>query len=241
MKTISMFIPCLADLFLPRIGEATVTLLRRLGLDPIYHDAQTCCGQPAISSGHMDSAVKAAKHFIQIFEHDEIIICPSGSCVHTVKHQYPDLLKKEPEWAHRARRVGAKTYELSQFLVDILGTKDVGASFSGSAVYHESCKNLRRLGISDQPRKLIDAVKNTELLPLKEADVCCGFGGEFSIRFPDISEAIVAQKVQHFINSEADILVLSEPGCLLNVDGYLQRHHPEKKAMHLAELLSHTE
>lgn len=213
-------------------------LLRRLGVEPVYHSAQTCCGQPAINAGHIKQGIAAAKHFIEVFEEDEAIICPSGSCIHTIKHHYPDLLKEDPAWEKRARAIGARTFELSQYIVDVLGIQDVGASFACKAVFHESCRNLRSLGISNQPKKLIKMVKNTQLLPLKEADVCCGFGGEFSIHFPSISEAIVKQKVQHFIDSDADILLLSEPGCLLNVDGYLKRHHPDKKAMHLAQLLS---
>jgi L-lactate dehydrogenase complex protein LldE len=240
MKTVSLFLPCLVDLFLPRIGEATIDLLRHLGLAPVYHETQTCCGQPAISTGRTIQAVRAARHFINVFKNDEIIVCPTGSCVYTVKYEYPELLKNDPILCRQAEEIGKRTFELSQFMVDVLGVNSTGASFHCQAVFHESCKNLRRLGIAEQPKKLIENVSGTMLLPLTEADVCCGFGGGFSVQFPEISEAIVEQKVRHFIDSEADVLILSEPGCLLNLNGYLKLKHPDKKAMHLAEFLCRT-
>lgn len=240
MKNVSLFIPCLVDLFLPKIGEATVNLIKRLGFSPVYHEAQTCCGQPAISAGRTRQAVSAARHFVEVFKKDDIIVCPSGSCVYTVKHEYPKLLENDPALARKVEEIGKRTFELSQFIVDIIGLEDTGTTFNCRAVYHESCKNLRRLGISEQPGKLIKNASGTTLLPLEEADVCCGFGGEFSVQFPEISTAIVEQKVRHFIESDADILILSEPGCLLNIDGYLKLNHPDKKVMHLAEFLSHT-
>lgn len=212
-------------------------MLQRLGLEPVYHPAQTCCGQPAFNSGYWDQAIRAAKHFIEVFENDEVVICPSGSCVCMVKYHYPELLQHESAWQKRARDMSARIYELSQYIVDILKIEDVGASYFCKAAYHESCRNLRDLGVSEQPKKLIKAVKGTELVSLNEADVCCGFGGDFSINFPSISEEIVKQKTQHFLNSSADILILSEPGCLLNINGYLSRYHPEKKVIHIASLL----
>jgi L-lactate dehydrogenase complex protein LldE len=133
--------------------------------------------------------------------------------------------------------MSTRVFELSQYVVDILGIEDVGASFSCKAAYHESCRNLRDLGVSEQPKKLIEAVNGTKLVPLNEADVCCGFGGDFSINFPSISEEIVKQKTKHFLDSNADMLILSEPGCLLNIRGYLSRYHPGKKAIHIASLL----
>jgi len=237
MKEVSLFIPCLVDLFLPHIGAAAASLLRRAGVNPIHHRGQTCCGQPAVNAGYLREAKKAAKHFIELFGDDEAVVSLSGSCVWTVKHHYPELLGDEPEWFRRAAELAPRVYELSQYLVDVLGVTDTGAAFEGAVAYHESCHVLRGLGVSAQPQKLIAAVKGATLVPLQQADSCCGFGGEFSFRYPDISESMVRDKVQNYLDSGADLLILCEPGCLLNIGGYLSRHHPEKKAMHLATFL----
>src|SRR5208337_1655343 len=148
MDVVSVFIPCTVDLFLPHIGEATVSLLRRAGVKPIYHTGQTCCGQPAINAGYREQAKKAAKHFIQVFGDDEEVVSPSGSCVCMVKYHYPELLSEEPEWRNRAEELSLRIYELSQYLVDTLKVEDLGASFEGKVAYHESCHILRGLGVS---------------------------------------------------------------------------------------------
>jgi L-lactate dehydrogenase complex protein LldE len=183
-------------------------------------------------------AKKVAKHFIKVFEGDETVVSPSGSCVYMVKYNYPELFDDEPEWLHRAQALALRVYELSQYLVDILEVEDVGARYDGKVAYHEACHILRGLGISEQPKKLIRAVKGAELVAMNRADVCCGFGGEFAVNFPDISEEIVKDKVGNFINSGADILLLGEPGCMLNIGGYLHRNHPGKQVMHLANFLN---
>jgi len=233
-----MFIPCTVDLFLPHIGEAAVSLLRRAGANPVYHRGQTCCGQPAMNSGYRKEAKKAAKHFIELFGDDEVVVSPSGSCVGMVKHHYPELLGDESEWFRRATELAPRVYELSQYLVDVLQVNDVGAAFKGKVAYHESCHVLRGLGVSTQPKKLISAVKGTELVAMNQDDFCCGFGGEFANHYPDISESMVEDKVQNYLDSGADLLILCEPGCLLNIGGYLSRHHPEKRVMHLATFLA---
>lgn len=237
MKTVSLFIPCTVDLFLPEIGEATYFLLQHLGIKPIYHPRQTCCGQPAVNAGYLEQARKAAKHFIEVFGNDEAVVSPSGSCVCTVKDHYPQLLCDEPEWFRRAHELAARTFELSQYIVDVLGISDCGARFSGKVAYHESCHILRGLCVSSQPRKLISCVRGAELVALNGADSCCGFGGEFANNYPDISEAMVKEKCGNYLESKADILLLCEPGCLLNIGGYMSRNHPEKRIMHLAQFL----
>jgi L-lactate dehydrogenase complex protein LldE len=239
MTNVSIFIPCTVDLFLPHIGEATVSLLRRAGVNPVYHRGQTCCGQPAMNAGYRREARKAAKHFIELFGDDEVIVSPSGSCVCMVKYHYPELLDGEPDWFRRASELAPRVYELSQYLVDVLRVTDVGASFSGTVAYHESCHVLRGLGVSTQPKTLISEVKGVKLVSMNQDDFCCGFGGEFADRYPDISEAMVQDKVQNYLESGADLLILCEPGCLLNIGGYLNRHHPGKRAMHLASFLAH--
>ncbi len=238
MKEVSLFIPCTVDLFLPLIGEATVSLLRWAGVTPVYHRGQTCCGQPAMNSGYRKEAKKAAKHFIELFGDDEVIVSPSGSCVCMVKHHYPELLGDEPEWSRRAAELARRVYELSQYLVDVLNVTDIGATYQGKVAYHESCHVLRGLGVSTQPKTLISSVKGTELVSMNQDDFCCGFGGEFASHYPDISESMVQDKVQNYLDSGADLLILCEPGCLLNIGGYLSRHHPEKRAMHLANFLA---
>jgi L-lactate dehydrogenase complex protein LldE len=158
-----------------------------------------------------------------------------------VKHHYPELLGDEPKWFRRATELAPRMYELSQYLVDVLQVKDVGAAFEGKVAYHESCHVLRGLGVSTQPKALISAVKGTTLVSMNQDDFCCGFGGEFAAHYPDISEAMVQDKVQNYLDSGADLLILCEPGCLLNIGGYLSRNHPEKKAMHLASFLAQEE
>lgn len=238
MPKVSLFIPCAVDTMVVSVGEATVRLLARLGFPLEYHQEQTCCGQPAVSAGHWDLAREAAKRFITIFEQDEIIVSPSGSCVSTVRHEYPRLLKGEPDWEKRALAVGERVYELSQFLVDVAGVEDVNAHYKGKVAYHQSCHVLRALGVERQPQALLAKVKGAEIIPLNRDRECCGFGGQFALKYPDISAVIVADKVKSFIDTGADVLILSDPGCLLNVRGYLHRYHPRAQVQHLAEFLA---
>lgn len=238
MKRISLFIPCAVDALMADVGADTVKLLSSLGFQLIYHEEQTCCGQPAISAGHVDVARDIAKRFIEIFENDEVIVSPSGSCVNTVKNDYAKLLEGEPDWQKRAVALSERVFEISQFLVDEAAIEDVNASFSGKIAYHKSCHILRALGIDAQPLKLLSNVKGAELVPLNAAEMCCGFGGQFAIKYPTISEAIVREKTSNFVQSNADILILSDPGCLLNISGYLLRNHPHLKAQHLVSFLA---
>ncbi len=238
MREVSLLIPCLVDLLLPEIGVHTLRLLRRLGVRPVYHREQTCCGQPAINAGYRKQARKAARHLIEVFEGDREIVSISGSCISTVKHRYPELFEGDPSWRARAEELASRLFELTEYIVEVLGTEDVGAAFEGKVAYHESCHILRALGISEQPKKLIRSARGTELVELKQADLCCGFGGEFANSFPRISEAMVKEKQDRYLESGADLLVLSEPGCLLNIGGYLSRHHPEKRAVHIASFLA---
>lgn len=234
---VSLFIPCTVDILLPHIGEATCALLNRLGIEAIYHPEQTCCGQPSFNAGYRDLAKQAAKHFMTVFGDDETIVSPAGSCVYMVKHHYPDLLADEPGWHARALALAGRIYELSQYIVDVLQVTDVGAAYTGSVTYHESCHILRGLGVSTQPQQLIRQVRGAQYVPLTNAQACCGFGGEFALAYPEISTALVRDKVMGFVNSPAELLLVSEPGCLLNIGGYVHRHHPHKRVMHLANFL----
>jgi L-lactate dehydrogenase complex protein LldE len=235
---ISLFIPCAVDALLGDVGLDTVYLLSRLGFEVVYHEQQTCCGQPAISAGYVDLSREIAKRFIKIFENDEVIVSPSGSCVNTIKHDYPKILQGEQDWQQRALQLGERVFEISQYLVDQAGIEDVNASFDGRIAYHKSCHLLRALGIDEQPQKLLANVKGTEMVALNGAEQCCGFGGQFALKYPLISEAMVRQKTTNFLQSGAQRLIVSDPGCLLNIGGYLHRHHPQLQAQHIVSFLA---
>lgn len=235
---VSLFIPCSVDGLLVNLGKDMVQLMLELGFKLNYHTEQTCCGQLAINAGYIEEGKRSAKRFIEIFEGDEYVVCPSGSCINTVKHDYVKILADEPEWLERAARMAAKVFEFSQFMVEVADKTDVKARFAGKVAYHNSCHLLRGLGVKEQPLKMLNAVKDIEVVALNGAEECCGFGGQFAFKYPEISEAIVRKKTKSFIDSGADILVLNDPGCLLNINGYLHRFHPELRAMHLVSFLA---
>ena len=235
---VTLFVQCLVDGLYPEVGEAVVALFNRLGLSVICPVDQTCCGQPAFNAGYRKAARAAAKRFIEIFEDAEVIVCPSGSCVSMVRHHYPELFDNRGKWFDRAVSVGQKTFELSQYLVDVLGVDDVGASYNGKVTYHDSCHLLRGLGIAEQPRRLIRKIKGAELIEMRDADKCCGFGGTFSVKYPEISVAMVDDKISNIIASGADTVAGCDISCLMNIQGRLSRTGSPVKTMHLAQLLA---
>lgn len=237
-KTVSLFIQCLVDTMFPETGQAMMTVFDRLGIPYDYPEGQTCCGQPAFNSGYHHDAAGAARHFIDVFENAEIIVCPSGSCVHMVRHHYPDLFKDDPEMRNRAIAIGAKTFEFTQYLVDELGITDVLAEFSGSVTYHDSCHLSRGLGIIEQPRTLLKNVKGLEFIEMRDSDTCCGFGGTFSINYPEISTAMTDEKVENILASKANIVTGCDISCLMNISGRLSRRNEKVKALHIAEILA---
>jgi len=180
---VELFIPCFIDQLYPQTAFCTIKILEKAGCKVIYNSEQTCCGQPAINAGYTREARLAAKHFIDVFGDDEVIVSPSGSCVCTVKTHYPELLANEPSWRERAEALAPRIYELSQYIVDVLGVSDCGARYDGKIAYHESCHILRGLGVSTQPKKLLSCVREAKLVPLRGAETCCGFGGEFAAGF----------------------------------------------------------
>ena len=234
---LTLFIPCLVDSLYPEVGQAMVTLLQRLGAKLIYPPDQTCCGQPALNAGFRSEARKAARHFIRIFEHADQIVSPSGSCVHMVRNHYPELFKDDQQWLQRTNLIGEKIFELSEYLVDALGVDDVGAVYKGKATYHDSCHLLRGIGVSEQPRVLIRNVEGLQLIEMHDSDRCCGFGGSFAINYPDISTAMVDNKVSNIIASGADVVVGCDIGCLMNIQGRLHRMGSPVRTMHIAQLL----
>ncbi len=238
IKKITLFVQCLVDGLYPEVGDAILTLFKRLDIQVDCPVDQTCCGQPAFNSGYWKSARLAAKKFMLTFQDAEWIVCPSGSCVSMVKHHYPDLFKDDPVWARRAHQIGQRTFELSQFLVDILGVVDLGAVYRGKVTYHDSCHLLRTLGIRKQPRQLIWHIKETDFIEMRDPDRCCGFGGTFAVKYPQISTAMVDVKVQNIINSGADVVTGCDISCLMNIQGRLSRIGSPVKVMHLAQLLA---
>jgi L-lactate dehydrogenase complex protein LldE len=237
-KTVTLFIQCLVDGIYPEAGEAVVRIFRNLGIELICPTQQTCCGQPAFNAGYRREARLAAKRFIDIFETADAIVCPSGSCVTMVRHHYPQLFSDDVPWLKRAGSVAAKTYELTEYLVDILGVEDLGAKYDGTITYHDSCHLLRNLRIREQPRRLLSRVSGVKFIEMRDADRCCGFGGSFSVKYPDISEAMVTDKVNNIIASGADTVVGCDMGCLMNIQGMLSRMGSDIKILHIAQVLA---
>ncbi len=237
-KTVTLFIQCLVDGIYPEVGEAMVAIFRKLGIHLTCPTQQTCCGQPAFNSGYQEEARVAAKRFIDIFETADAIVCPSGSCVTMVRHHYPQLFEGDAAWLPRARHVAARTYELTEYLVDILGVDDLGAHFDGVVTYHDSCHLLRNLRIKEQPRALLRKVSGVEFIEMNDSDHCCGFGGSFSFKYADISAAMAQDKVNNIIDSGADTVVGCDMGCLMNIQGMLSRKGSSLRVMHIAQLLA---
>ena len=236
---VTLFIQCIVDSIFPQVGQSMVRVLDRLGVAMEYPADQTCCGQPAFNSGFRGEARDAAKRFIEIFEEAETIVCPSGSCVDMVRNHYADLFKNDSRWLERARHVAGKTFEFSEFLVDVLEVEDVGASFAERVTYHDSCHLMRGIGVSRQPRALIARVKGIDFVEMHDADRCCGFGGAFSFKYPDISTAMLEDKVRNINASGARMVIGCDMGCLMNIQGILNRKHLNINTMHIAELLDH--
>jgi L-lactate dehydrogenase complex protein LldE len=237
-KTVSLFIPCLVDQFYPQIGEAVVRVLTRLGLNVDYPQDQTCCGQPAFNSGYRKEARKLAERFIKIFEEAEVVVAPSGSCVAMVRKHYPEIFRNEKNWYERSEKLAEKVFEFSEFIVKIMGQRDLGAQFPRRVTYHDSCSVLRSIGVREEPRALIRAVKGIEFVDLKDSERCCGFGGTFSVKFGELSSILLEDKIESIKRSGAEFVISSEISCLMNIEGALRRQKSPVKAMHLAELLN---
>lgn len=237
-KKVTLFIQCLVDVMYPEVGEAMLKIFRKLDIAVDCPVDQTCCGQPAFNSGYHRQARVAARKFIRLFEDAQSIVCPSGSCVHMVRHHYPELFRDDPAWLRRAESVSDKTFELTEYLVDVLRVDDLNARYDGKITYHDSCHPLRGLGIADQPRKLISKVGGAEFIEMQNSDQCCGFGGAFAVKYPEISTAMVEDKVNNIIATGADAVVGVDMSCLMNIQGLLSRKKSDVTIMHIAELLS---
>lgn len=235
---VGLFVTCLVDLFRPSIGFAALKLLEDAGCSVEVPEAQTCCGQPAYNSGDRSDAKAVAKGVITAFAPYDYVVAPSGSCTGMIKKHYPGLFADDPEWAARADAIAAKSFELVSFLTDVLGVAAVAARHQGSVTYHDSCSGLRELGIQQQPRQLLRTVAGLDLRELPEADVCCGFGGTFCVKYPDISNAIVEKKTARIAETGAETLLAGDLGCLLNMAGKLKREGRATRSRHVAEVLA---
>ncbi|WP_025848934.1 (Fe-S)-binding protein [Paenibacillus ehimensis] len=234
---VSLFITCLADQIYPEVGESVVRLLHRYGCEVDFPRQQTCCGQPAYNSGYQDDAREVARNLIRAFEHSDYVVSPSGSCTGMVHHYYPQLFENEPEWKAKAEKLIGKTYEFSQFLVNVLGVKDLGAVYEGKATYHPSCHAMRLLGVREEPGELMAHIEGLELVELPRKEDCCGFGGTFAVKMADMSEAMVCEKAANVCATNADLLIGTDMGCLMNIGGRLNKENKPVRVMHLAQLL----
>lgn len=237
-KTVTLFIQCLVDSMFPEAAEAMLTVFDRLGIPYTYPPDQTCCGQPAYNSGYKKEAAEAAKHFIEIFEEAQVIVCPSGSCVHMVRHHYPQLFPDDPVMRDKAIAIGKKTFEFTQYLVDELGIEDVEATYSGTVTYHDSCHLSRGLGIAEQPRILLQNVQGLQLVEMHDSDTCCGFGGTFSINYPEISIGMVDEKIENILATGTEAVVGCDISCLMNISGRLSRRKEKVRVLHIAQILA---
>lgn len=235
---VGLFVTCLADLFRPTVGFAAIKLLEDAGCTVEVPRAQTCCGQPAYNSGDRADTRDIARRTIEAFEDFDYIVAPSGSCAGMLKKHYPELFAGNAVWEQRSQAFAGKVHELVSFLTDVLGVIAVDAALDETVTYHDSCSGLRELGIQAQPRALLDSVRGLKLKEMEDPDVCCGFGGTFCVKYPDISNAIVMKKTASIENTGAGLLLAGDLGCLMNMAGKLKREGSQIKARHVAEVLA---
>jgi L-lactate dehydrogenase complex protein LldE len=235
---VGLFVTCLVDLFRPTVGFAAVKLLKDAGCIVEVPRAQTCCGQPAYNSGDRADARAIAAQVIAAFEPFDHVVAPSGSCAGMIREHYPALFDDDPAMQARARALAERTYELISFLVDVRGLKGVEARFDGTVTYHDSCSGLRELGVKQQPRRLLASVEGLRLMELPGAEVCCGFGGTFCVKYPEISDKIVSEKTADIAATGAGTLLAGDLGCLLNMAGKLKREGRPVAVRHVAEVLA---
>ncbi|MDC7786308.1 (Fe-S)-binding protein [Rhodoplanes sp. TEM] len=236
-KRVGLLVTCLVDLVRPSVGFAAARLLEDAGC-AVAVPSQTCCGQPAFNAGDRRTARRIAEQVIAVFEPFDYVVVPSGSCAGQVRLHYPEIFQGDPAWQPRADAVADKTFELTQFLVDVCGVTGVASRFSGRATYHDSCSSLRELGVRLQPRKLLASVEGLDLIELADTDVCCGFGGTFCVKYPEISDRMVGKKATAVTATGADLLLAGDLGCLLNIAGKLSRDGSGVTVRHVAEVLA---
>lgn len=234
---VALLVTCLVDLFRPTVGFAAVSLLERAGCVVEVPAAQTCCGQPAFNSGDRATTEALARGLIEAFAGYDYVVAPSGSCAGMLRLHLPELFETEPEWRARAEELAGRCHELVSFLVDVRGLREVEAKLETRATYHDSCAGLRELGVKRQPRLLLDQVEGLELVEMAESETCCGFGGTFCVKYPEISTRMVSNKLENVEATGADLLLAGDLGCLMNMAGRLKRIGSGVKVRHVAEVL----
>lgn len=234
---VGLFVTCLVDSFYPSVAEAMVRILHRYDVEVVMPDQQTCCGQPAFNSGYVDDARAVASTWLDAFKGAEYVVSPSGSCTGMIHHYYPKLFASEPGASDEAIALAGRTFEFSQFLVNVLGVSDVGATFPHRVTYHPSCHGARLLGVDKEPLTLLQHVRGLTLHELPHAADCCGFGGTFAVKMSEISTAMVSEKSDHVLSTGAEVLVGTDMGCLMNIGGRLRRQGAAVRVLHLAQLL----
>lgn len=240
---IALFATCLADALFPDAAKATVTLLERLGHEVVFPRGQTCCGQMHVNTGYLQEALPLVRQHVEVFEPYEAAVAPSGSCVGSVRHQHAMVARRagDTALAERAEAVAGRTYELSELLVDVLGVTDVGAHYPHRVTYHPTCHSLRLLRVGDKPLQLLREVRGLDLVELPQAEVCCGFGGTFSVKNADTSTAMLADKMANVLTTRAEVCTAGDSSCLMHIGGGLSRMKTGVRTVHLAEILASTE
>jgi L-lactate dehydrogenase complex protein LldE len=233
-----LFGTCLVDTFFPEAGEATVRLLRRFGAEPVFPKGQTCCGQPAFNAGYEAESRAAAAHFLSVFEGDDPIVTPSGSCAAMVKHHYPDLFRDDPVMLGKARRAAARIFELTQFLVHVAKAHEAGLRGRGTVTYHSSCHLTRSLGVREEPLLLLRSMQGATFVPMADAVRCCGFGGMFMAKLPEISCTLAEEKAASIEATGADTVTGCDSGCLMNIQDAMRRRGTKVRVAHIAQLLA---
>jgi L-lactate dehydrogenase complex protein LldE len=239
---IALFVTCLADTLYPDVGRVTTVLLERLGHQVEFPLAQTCCGQMHVNTGYQRDAVPLVRRHVDTFEPYEVIVAPSGSCVASVRHQHAMVARAagDDALARRAEAVAARTFELSQLLVDVLGVEDVGAWYPHRVTYHPTCHSLRLLRVGDRPLQLLRQVKGLDLVELPDAETCCGFGGTFALKNADVSTAMLADKMRNVLDTRAEVCAAGDSSCLMHIGGGLSRLRTGVRTVHLAQILAST-
>ncbi len=235
---VALFATCLVDLFRPNVGFAAVKLLEDAGCEVLVPEQQTCCGQPAYNNGDAENARHIARGVIEVFEDADHVIAPSGSCAGMLRLHYPRLFEDDPAWQTRARQFASRCHELVSFLTDVLGVHAVTASYQDTVTYHDSCSSLREMGVRSQPRALLNTVQGLELSELPDTETCCGFGGTFCVKYPELSEHMVTDKVDRIQATGAGTVLAGDMGCLLNIAGRLRRLARQTHVYHVAEVLA---
>lgn len=233
----SIFITCIVDNFYPQVGESMVRILEKVGVKLDFPEGQVCCGQPALNTGYWDETREVAKTLLEAFKNSEYVVAPSGSCVAAIREYYPILFKEDPKYLPLAEDLVKKVHEFSEFMVKVVKVTDLGARFPYKVTYHASCHGNRLLGVTPHVKKLLAGVKDMELQELPHAETCCGFGGTFSVKQPEISEAMVDEKIHHIKETGAEVVTAIDMGCLMNIEGRLRKEGSKIRALHLAQLL----